>query len=40
MTKTPYSFSVLRYVHDPVSQEFANIGVAFFSSQARYLDAI
>jgi hypothetical protein len=40
MTKTPYSFSVLRYVHDPVSQEFANIGVALFSSQARYLDAI
>jgi hypothetical protein len=40
VTKTPYSFSVLRYVHDPVSQEFANIGVAVFSSQARYMDAI
>jgi hypothetical protein len=40
MTKTPYSFSVLRYVHDPVSQEFANIGVAVFSGHARYVDAI
>jgi hypothetical protein len=40
MTKTPYSFSVLRYVHDPVSQEFANIGVAVFSSQGRYMDAL
>src|SRR5260221_6756281 len=40
MTKTPYSFSVLRYLHDPVSQEFANIGVAVFSNQARFLDAI
>jgi len=40
MTKTPYTFSVLRYVHDPVTQEFANIGVALFSKQARYLDAI
>jgi Protein of unknown function (DUF3037) len=40
MTKTPYSFSVLRYVHDPVSQEFANIGVAVFSTQARYMGAI
>jgi Protein of unknown function (DUF3037) len=40
MTKTPYSFSVLRYVHDPVSQEFANIGVVVFSNQARYVGAI
>jgi hypothetical protein len=40
MTKTPYTFSVLRYVHDPVSQEFANIGVAVFSKQERYLNAI
>jgi hypothetical protein len=39
MTKTPYSFAVLRYVHDPVAQEFANIGVAVFSKQARYLNA-
>src|SRR5579863_5757201 len=40
MTKIPNSFSVLRYIHDPVTQEFANIGVAIFSKQARYLDAM
>lgn len=40
MTKTPYSFSVLRYVHDPVSQEFANVGVAVFSAQSRYFAAV
>ncbi len=35
----PYSFSVLRYIHDPVTQEFLNIGVAVFSSEAKYLNA-
>jgi hypothetical protein len=40
MRKTPYSFSVLRYVHDPVTQEFANVGVAVYSKQVRYLNAI
>lgn len=35
-----YSFSVLRYVHDPVTQEFLNIGVAVYSPQANYLRAI
>ena len=34
-----YSFSVLRYVHDPVSQEFVNIGVAVYSADAKYLRA-
>lgn len=36
----PYSFSVLRYVHDSATQEFINIGVALFSSEAKYLNAI
>ncbi|MGH9545330.1 MAG: DUF3037 domain-containing protein [Terriglobales bacterium] len=36
----PYSFSILRYVHDPATQEFVNIGVAVFSPQAKYLQAI
>ncbi len=36
----PYSFSVLRYIHDPVTQEFLNIGVAVFSAEAEYLNAI
>jgi hypothetical protein len=30
----------LRYVHDPTTQEFVNIGVAVFSAEARYLSAI
>jgi DUF3037 family protein len=38
--KVAYSFSVLRYVHDPVTQEFLNIGVAVFSPEARYFRAI
>ncbi len=38
--KVPYSFSVLRYVYDPVTQEFINIGVAVFSDEAKYLRAI
>jgi hypothetical protein len=37
--QSPYSFSVLRYVHDPVTQEFANIGVAVYSPEQRYLNA-
>ncbi len=35
--KTAYSFSILRYVHDPVTQEFVNVGVAVYSAEARYL---
>jgi hypothetical protein len=35
-----YSFSVLRCVHDPVAQEFANVGVALYAPQAKYLSAI
>jgi hypothetical protein len=38
--KVAYSFSVLRYIHDPVTQEFVNIGVAVFSLEARYFRAI
>jgi hypothetical protein len=37
---TPYTFSVLRYVHDPVTAEFVNIGVALYAPAAKYLDAI
>jgi hypothetical protein len=40
MSKTQFSFSILRYVHDPVTQEFANVGVAVYSIEGRYLDAI
>jgi hypothetical protein len=38
--RTPYSFSVLRYVHDPVTQEFINIGVAVYSPGAGFLRAV
>src|SRR5258708_2686597 len=38
--KTPYSFSILRYVHDPVTQEFVNIGVAVYSRDSRFFRAI
>jgi hypothetical protein len=38
--KFPYHFSVLRYVHDPVTEEFVNIGVVLFSPAARYMRAV
>ena len=38
--KAKYKFSVLRYVHDPVTQEFVNIGIALYSEQLRHLDAM
>ena len=38
--KVTYKFSVLRYIHDPVTQEFVNIGIALYSEQLRYLDAM
>jgi hypothetical protein len=38
--RTPYSFSILRYVHDPVTQEFINIGVAVYSGEAGFLRAV
>jgi hypothetical protein len=38
--KTAYTFSVLRYVHDPVTGEFVNIGVALYAPEAKYLNAL
>ncbi len=38
--KTPYSFSILRYIHDPVTHEFVNIGVALYSPEAGFLRSI
>jgi hypothetical protein len=37
--RTPYSFSILRYVHDPITEEFINIGVVVFSKEAQYLNS-
>jgi hypothetical protein len=39
MTKVAYHFSVLRYMHDTVTQEFVNIGVAVFAPEAGFLRA-
>lgn len=36
----PYTYSVLRYVHDVMSGEFVNVGVALYAPQARYLGAL
>lgn len=35
-----YSYTVLRYVHDTVTGEFVNVGVALFAPEAGYLSAI
>lgn len=37
--KYPYSYSLLRYVHDPLTGEFVNVGVALFSPSAHFLAA-
>ncbi len=37
--KTSYSFVVLRYVHDIVSGEFINVGVALYAPAVRYVGA-
>ena len=38
--KTPYSFSVLRYIHDIVTGEFINVGVVLYAPKVRFLSAI
>lgn len=38
--KTAYSFVVLRYVHDVVSGEFINIGVALYAPGAKYIGGL
>ncbi len=38
--KTTYTFTVLRYVHDITTGEFANVGVALYAPEARYLSAV
>ncbi|HZF12994.1 MAG TPA: DUF3037 domain-containing protein [Thermoanaerobaculia bacterium] len=37
--KIPYTFTVLRYVHDAVSGEFVNVGVILYSPSTRFLGA-
>ncbi len=38
--KTPYSYTILRYVHDVATGEFVNVGVAIYSKEARYAGAM
>lgn len=36
----PYTYTVLRYVHDITTGEFVNVGVLLFSPKARYVSAL
>jgi hypothetical protein len=38
--KTPYTFSVVRYIHDVVSGEFINVGIVLYAPELNYLDSI
>lgn len=40
MNKQPYTYTVLRYVHDTGTGEFANVGVVLCAPAARFVDAI
>lgn len=40
MNKHPYTYTVLRYVHDVGTGEFANVGVVLASPTARFADAM
>ncbi len=37
MSLEPYSFCFLRYVHEPLSGEFANVGVLLWAPTSRFL---
>lgn len=37
MTEHPFQYSVLRYIHDPMTEEFINVGVVLYSKEARYI---
>lgn len=37
MSFEPYSFCFLRYVHDPLSAEFANVGVVLWAPESKFL---
>ncbi len=33
----PYSYTILRYIHDTTTGEFVNVGVALYAPQTRYV---
>lgn len=39
MKEYGFQFAVLRYTHDPITQEFINIGLVLYSTEARYFKA-
>jgi hypothetical protein len=38
--KTPYTFTILRYMHDTVTGEFVNVGVALYAPDVRYASGL
>jgi hypothetical protein len=38
--KTPYIFSVLRYIYDPLTLEFVNVGIVVYSPETKSLQAL
>ena len=40
MNKHPYTYTVLRYVHDTSTGEFANVGLVLSAPSAKFADAI
>ena len=40
MNNAAFRFAVLRYFHDPGTQEFLNIGVVIYAKEKRYLKAL
>lgn len=39
MSEVPFQFSILRYIHDPVTEEFINIGIVVYSREAKDIRA-
>jgi hypothetical protein len=40
MTKHPYTYTVLRYMHDIGTSEFVNVGIVVCSRSARFVTAL
>jgi hypothetical protein len=38
--KTTYTYTVLRYVHDPSTGEFVNVGAALYAPEARFVGVL
>lgn len=39
MNENSFHYAVLRYVHDPATEEFINVGIVVYSAEARYIKA-